>query len=41
MYGFFLKMFMDISTKEYKWGTVSEPNVHCKGIMSREDQREK
>jgi hypothetical protein len=41
MYCFPLKMFMDISTREYNWGTVLEPNFHSRGIMSREDQREK
>jgi hypothetical protein len=33
-------MFMDISTREYNWGTVLELNVNSRGIMSMEDQRE-
>jgi hypothetical protein len=34
-------MFMDISTREYNWGTVLEPYVYSRGIISREDEREK
>lgn len=41
MYCFCLKMFMDISTREYNWETVLEPNVHSRGTMSGEYQREK
>ena len=41
MYCFPLKMFKFISVREYNQGTVLERNVHSRGIMSREDQREK
>jgi len=41
MYCFPLKKFMDISTREYNWGTVLEPYVYSRGIISREDEREK
>jgi hypothetical protein len=41
MYSLPLKMFTDISTREYNWGTVLEPYVYSRGIISREDERVK